>query len=204
MFPRRSRERYLYFYFQEYIMTTKHETSNKTHIRNMVYSAMFLAITLLLPFLTGQVPQIGGMLCPMHLPVLLAGFVCGPIWGGAVGLVAPILRHMLFSMPPLMTAIAMTAELCAYGLLAGIFHRITRKLLPGKSLLAVYVSLVLAMLGGRIVWGLASAALMLAGQTEFSLQAFWASGFVSAWPGMVLQIVLIPPLWKALCKMRNE
>lgn len=185
-------------------MTARTETSTKTYIRNMVYSAMFLAIALLLPFLTGQVPQIGGMLCPMHLPVLLAGFVCGPFWGGAVGLVCPLLRHMLFAMPPLVTAIAMTAELCAYGFLAGVFHRITKKLFSAKSILAVYIALVLAMLGGRIVWGLASAVLMLAGQTEFSLAAFWTSGFVSAWPGMILQLVLIPPLWKVMGKVRSE
>jgi len=113
-------------------MTAGTETSNKTYIRKMVFSAMFLAIALLLPFLTGQIPQIGGMLCPMHLPVLLAGFVCGPFWGGAVGLICPLLRHMLFSMPPLVTAIAMTAELCAYGFLAGVFHRITKKLFSGN------------------------------------------------------------------------
>jgi len=184
-------------------MTDRTGTSNKTYIRKMVYSAMFLAIALLLPFLTGQIPQIGGMLCPMHLPVLLAGFVCGPFWGGAVGLVCPLLRHMLFSMPPLVTAIAMTAELCAYGFLAGFFHRITQKLFSGRSILAVYAALLLAMLGGRIVWGLASAVLMLAGQTEFSMGVFLASGFVQAWPGILLQLVLIPPLYKVLMKSKK-
>ena len=182
-------------------MTARTETSNITYSRKMVFSAMFLAIALLLPFLTGQIPQIGGMLCPMHLPVLLAGFVCGPFWGGAVGLVCPLLRHMLFSMPPLMTAIAMTAELCAYGFLAGFFHRITKKLFSDKSVLAVYIALLLAMIGGRVVWGLASAVLMLAGQTEFSIGVFFASGFVQAWPGILLQLVLIPPLYKVLVKL---
>ena len=184
-------------------MTAGTETSNKTYIRKMVFSAMFLAIALLLPFLTGQIPQIGGMLCPMHLPVLLAGFVCGPFWGGAVGLICPLLRHMLFSMPPLVTAIAMTAELCAYGFLAGVFHGITKKLFSGKSMLAVYIALLLAMLVGRIVWGLASAVLMLAGQTEFSMGVFFASGFVQAWPGILLQLVLIPPLYKVLMKSKK-
>ncbi len=169
----------------------------KQHIQRMVFSAMFLAIAMLLPFLTGQIPQVGGMLCPMHLPVLLAGFVCGPIWGGAVGLVCPLLRHMFFSMPPLTTALTMTFELAAYGVLAGVFHRLLRK----WQMAGVYASLVLAMLGGRVVWGLASAVLMLAGQTEFSLAVFLTSGFVSAWPGMLLQLVLIPPLYRLFVKL---
>ncbi len=175
----------------------KELSSNKRHIQRMVFSAMFLAIALLLPFLTGQVPQIGGMLCPMHLPVLLAGFVCGPIWGGAVGLVCPLLRHMFFSMPPLMTALTMTFELAAYGVLAGVFHRLLKK----WQMAGVYAALMLAMLGGRIVWGFASAVMMLAGQTEFSLAVFLTSGFVSAWPGMLLQIVLIPPLYRLFVKL---
>lgn len=179
-------------------MSDKKQSSARTHIRRMVFAAMFLAIALLLPFLTGQIPQIGGMLCPMHLPVLLCGFVCGPFWGGAVGLVCPLLRHMFFSMPPLLTAVTMTFELCAYGLLAGLFHRLFAKLSGKKSMAAVYAALVLAMIGGRIVWGLASSVLMLAGQTEFSAAAFFAGGFVQAWPGILLQLVLIPPLYRLL------
>ena len=182
-------------------MTDKKITAN-VHIRRMVYAAMFLAIALLLPFLTGQIPQIGGMLLPMHLPVLLCGFVCGPLWGGAVGLVCPMLRHVFFGMPPVLTAITMTAELCAYGVLSGLFHRIFRKLFGEKSMLAVYAALVLAMIGGRIIWGLASSALMLAGQTEFSAAAFFAGGFVQAWPGILLQLVLIPPLYRLMVKLK--
>lgn len=183
-------------------MTDRKSSSAGIHIRRMVFAAMFLAIALLLPFLTGQIPQIGGMLCPMHLPVLLCGFVCGPLWGGAVGLVCPLLRHMFFSMPPLMTALTMTFELCAYGLLAGLFHRLFRKLFGEKSLAAVYTALVLAMLGGRIVWGLASSVLMLAGQTEFSVGVFFASGFAQAWPGILVQLVLIPPLYRLFARLK--
>ncbi len=177
-------------------MTNKPDNA-KLHIQRMVFSAMFLAIAMLLPFLTGQIPQIGGMLCPMHLPVLLAGFVCGPVWGGAVGLVCPLLRHMFFAMPPLMTALTMTAELCAYGVFAGVFHKIFYK----WQMAGVYVALVLAMLGGRVVWGLASAVLMLAGQTEFSMGIFFASGFASAWVGILVQLILIPPLYRLFVKL---
>ena len=84
------------------------KTSNKTKITNLVYAAVCLALCLVLPFLTGQIPQVGNALCPMHIPVLLAGFLCGPWWALAVGLVAPLLRHTLFLMPPLMTTTALT------------------------------------------------------------------------------------------------
>ena len=72
----------------------------KRDIRKLTYSAVFLALALVLPFLTGQIPQIGSMLSPMHLPVMLCGFVCGGPWGLVVGFVAPLLRSLLFGMPP--------------------------------------------------------------------------------------------------------
>ena len=92
--------------------------------KKLVYSALFLALALVLPFLTGQIQTFGQMLAPMHLPVLLCGFVCGPVWGLAVGAVAPLLRSLLFSMPPMFpTAVAMAFELAAYGLFTGLFYR---------------------------------------------------------------------------------
>ena len=86
----------------------------------MVLSALFLALCLVLPFLTMQVPQIGNMLCPMHLPVLLCGFICGSPWGMAVGFVAPLLRSVWLGMPPIYTAIGMAFEMAAYGAAAGL------------------------------------------------------------------------------------
>ena len=83
----------------------------KLLLRHLTCAAMCLALCLYLPFLTGQIPQIGRALSPMHIPVLLAGFLCGPWWAMVVGLVAPMLRHSLFLMPPLVTAIAMSFEL---------------------------------------------------------------------------------------------
>ena len=123
----------------------------KQSTRKLVFAALLLALGLVLPFLTAQIPQVGSMLLPMHLPVLLCGFVCGWPYGLLVGAVTPLLRSMLFGMPPLYpTAVAMAFELAAYGLLAGLFY----KLLPKKPVY-VYVALILAMLGGRAVWGLA-------------------------------------------------
>ena len=159
-------------------------------IRKMVYSALYLAIALVLPFITGQIPEIGAMLSPMHIPVLLCGFVCGWPWGLAVGLIAPMLRSVLFGMPTMYpTAIAMTFELAVYGALTGILYR----LLPRKTW-SVYAALILAMIGGRLVWGAAQYVLLLARGTAFTPELFLAGAVINAIPGIILHIVLIPVL----------
>ena len=104
--------------------------SQKKLIRTLTLAAMCLALAIVLPFLTMQIPQIGQALSPMHIPALLCGFICGPFWGAAVGFVAPLLRHLMFGMPPLMTAIAMAFELAAYGFFAGLFYKILPKKIP--------------------------------------------------------------------------
>ena len=94
-------------------------------VKRLVYSALLLALALVLPFLTGQIPQIGSALSPMHIPVLLCGFVCGAPWGMAVGLIAPIMRSLLFQMPPMWpTAFAMAFELAAYGFATGLLYKL--------------------------------------------------------------------------------
>ncbi len=164
--------------------------------RKMIYSALYLAIALVLPFITGQIPEIGAMLSPMHIPVLLCGFVCGWQWGMAVGLVAPLLRSALFGMPTLYpAAVAMTFELAAYGALSGILYR----LLP-KKIWSVYAALILAMIGGRLVWGAARYALAGLSCSEFPLSAFLAGAVTGALPGIILHIVLIPALVMVLEK----
>ena len=175
-------------------------SSKKTNLIKLVLAAFFLALALVLPFLTGQIQQIGNMLCPMHLPVLLCGFFCGPCYGLAVGLIAPILRFFIFGMPPIMPiGLAMTFELAAYGVLAGIFY----KVFP-KKIGYVYLSLILAMIGGRIVWGVAEVILNGLGQVEFSWNAFVAGAFLKAIPGIIIQLVLIPILVQRLGKLMSE
>lgn len=168
-------------------------TQCKRLLHDLTAGALCLALCLYLPFLTGQIPQVGRALCPMHIPVLLAGFVCGPWWAMAVGLVAPLLRHVLFSMPPLVTAGAMCFELAAYGLISGLLYR----WLP-KTMGNLYVSLVTAMLGGRIVWGCAMTLIMGATGSPFTWAAFLAEAFIGAIPGIILHILLIPVLVMAL------
>lgn len=165
-------------------------------VRRLTYSALFLAIALVLPFLTGQIPEIGAMLSPMHIPVLLCGFVCGWPWGLVVGAVAPILRSLLFGMPYMFpTAVAMAFELAAYGAASGILY----KLLPKKNIF-VYVALILSMIAGRLVWGLVQYVLLGIQGTSFSAEAFLAGAVTSAVPGIILHIILIPIL---VIVMRN-
>ncbi len=166
--------------------------------RKLTYSALFLALAMVLPFLTGQIPEIGAMLSPMHIPVLLCGFVCGWPWGLAVGLIAPLLRSVLFGIPKLYpSAVAMTFELAAYGALAGILYRS----LPRKPW-SVYVSLILAMIGGRLVWGAARYVLAGLSGSEFPLSAFFAGAVFNAVPGIILHIILIPILVLVLEKAK--
>ena len=177
-------------------------TNNR--ILKLVLAAVCLALCMVLPFLTGQIPEIGSMLCPMHIPVLLCGFLCGPAWAAIVGAVAPLLRFVLFGMPPLFpTGTAMCFELAAYGAISGLLYH----LLPRKAV-NVYVSLIAAMLAGRLIWG--AVMLLLSGVTgkAFTFAAFLAGAFTNAVPGMILHILLIPvivlALEKALPFMRSK
>ena len=164
-------------------------------MKKLVYSAMCLALCLVLPFLTGQIPEIGSMLLPMHIPVLLCGFLCGGGWGAAVGFTAPLLRHLLFGMPPMPGCISMALELAAYGFVVGLLHG---KL--GKGIKGIYVSLICAMAAGRLVWGAAQMLIMGLNGGSFPFSAFVAGAVTSAIPGIVLQLVLLPILVRALDK----
>jgi len=172
----------------------KEEIMKRNHVKQLVLASMFLALALALPFLTGQIPQIGSMLCPMHIPVLLCGFFCGWPWGAAVGAVAPLLRSLIFGMPPMFpTALCMAFELATYGAVSGYLYE---KLPKKKS--SVFVSLISAMIVGRLVWG--AARFLCAGldPSAFGLGAFWAGAVTSAVPGIIVQLVLIPILVLAL------
>ena len=169
---------------------------NKKSIRNLTSAAICLALCMVLPFLTGQIPQIGSALSPMHVPVLLGGFICGPWWAMAVGFVAPLLRFALFGMPPIFpTGLAMSFELATYGLIAGMLYTKLPKRVPN-----IYVSLITAMLVGRIVWGGVMVVLMGLSGSMFTWAAFAAGAFTNAIPGIIVHIVFVPMLVLALQK----
>ncbi|MCC8043198.1 MAG: ECF transporter S component [Oscillospiraceae bacterium] len=169
----------------------------KGHTRKLTLSAMFLALGIVLPFLTGQIPQIGSMLLPMHIPVMLCGLICGWQYGLAVGFVTPLMRSLLFGMPVLYpSAIAMAFELAAYGLLIGLLYSHSRR----RCVATLYRCLIAAMLGGRLVWGIAEIVLLGIKGNAFTWSAFISGAFLNAIPGIILQLVIIPMIMVALNK----
>ena len=171
-------------------------TKTVSPARRIVLAALFLALAFVLPMVTGHVPQVGNMLCPMHFPILLCGFVLGGPWGLAVGFVAPLLRSVLFGMPPMFPiAVSMAFELATYGAVAGWMYKKIRHTLP-----MMYAALVTAMVAGRLVWG--AVRFVLAGLTggSFPFQAFLSGALLTAVPGILAQLVLIPLILTALEK----
>ncbi|MDK2867708.1 MAG: hypothetical protein PWP51_2631 [Clostridiales bacterium] len=159
-------------------------------IQKMILSAMFLALAMALPFLTGQIPQFGSMLAPMHIPVLLCGFICGWPYGLAVGFIAPLLRFLMFGMPPIFpTGIAMAFELAVYGAVAGLIYYRSK-----RSAASLYTALIGAMIAGRLVWGVVRFILASAFGLDFSMALFLSGAFFTAIPGIIVQLILIPAI----------
>lgn len=174
------------------------KTKTPSSTQKLVLSALFLALSFVLPMVTGHVPQIGNMLCPMHFPVLLCGFVCGAPYGLAVGFIAPLLRSVTLGMPPLFpTAIAMAFELAVYGAVSGWLYRRVKHTVP-----MMYAVLIAAMVAGRLVWG--AVRFVLAGLTasSFPFSAFLSGAVFTAVPGIIAQLVLIPLILVALQKAK--
>ena len=163
-------------------------------IRRLTYAALYLAIAIVLPFITGQIPEIGSALCPMHIPALLCGFMCGWPWGMAVGFIAPLLRSVMFGMPTMFPgAVAMAFELAVYGGMAGFLQQ---KLPRRKGV--TFAVLLISMIMGRIVWGTVRVVLAGLSGSTFTWELFLAGAFTNAIPGIILQLVLIPILVVAM------
>ena len=163
--------------------------------KNLVLTAMLFALGMVLPFLTGQIPQFGNMLLPMHIPVLFCGLICGWKYGAVLGAALPLLRFAVFGMPPLFPkGISMSFELCTYGLVVGLVYGLSK----WQCIIALYRSLVAAMLAGRLVWGVVQCVLLGFGKNGFTLSLFITEAFVNAIPGIAIQLVLIPAVMLAL------
>lgn len=166
-----------------------------SHVKKLTLTAMFLALGLVLPFLTGQIQQIGNMLLPMHLPVFLCALICGWQYGLPMALILPLLRSLLFGMPPLFpTAISMAFELGTYAFVSGFLYARSK----WQCIRALYICLLTAMLAGRFVWGAVQAFLLGVWGDGFTLPAFLAGAFTNAIPGIILQLILIPAILLAL------
>ena len=169
--------------------------TNKDTIKKMVVAAMFLSIGFVLPIFTSQIKEIGDTLLPMHIPVMLCGLICGAKYGFFVGLLLPLLRGFVFGMPPIYpNAVWMAIELATYGLVIGfLYYRMKNKNLKG-----IYVSLVSAMLLGRVAWGISKVVLLGLSGKAFTISMFIAGGFIDALPGIIIQLVLIPLIMEVL------
>ncbi|MEG0895401.1 MAG: ECF transporter S component [Oscillospiraceae bacterium] len=164
-----------------------------SNTKKTIISALCLALSLLLPFLTGQIPQFGRALAPMHIGVFLCGLLCGSPYGMLVGFIAPYLRFMLFQTPAIFPmGFAMSFELLTYGLIAGLLYR--------KHKVNIYISLITSMLFGRLVYGAVMYAIMFFTKQTYTLQMFIASAFTTAIPGIILHIALVPLIVIALRK----
>lgn len=170
-------------------------SKRKVNIKNLTLTAMFLAIGLILPFFTGQIREIGNMLLPMHIPVFLCALICGWKFGVPMAFVLPLLRSVLFGMPILYpVAIAMAFELAAYAFVVGFLYEKSH----WKCIRALYLSMLPAMLIGRLVWGVAEIILLGMQGSVFTIQAFLAGALFNAVPGIILQLILIPVVMAAL------
>lgn len=171
---------------------------NHNKILKTTLAALFLALAYVMPFLTMQIPTFGQMLCPMHIPVLLCGFICGWEWGLIVGFIAPILRSFALGMPLMFpTAFCMAFELAAYGLVAGILY----KKLPKKKI-NIYLSLLTAMVAGRVVFGIVKTACLMEGGGVYTFALFIADAITGSIPGIIIQIILVPVIIMAIEKFK--
>lgn len=170
---------------------------NDYHTKKLVLAALLLALGVVLPTATHSIPNAGSVLLPMHIPVLLCGLTCGWSYGLACGLLAPSLSSLITGMPPAAVLPAMVCELAAYGLISGLSARFIH---TGKRMADLYVQLIAAMLLGRAVYGVMNALIFRAG--TYSMEVFLTAAFVTALPGIVIQLILLPTLVLALEKAR--
>lgn len=175
------------------------KTKNSSPARNVVLAALFLALAFVLPMVTGHVPQVGNMLCPMHFPILLCGFVLG---GRGVWLWALRPRcsaRCSSGCPPMLPhpSISMLFELAAYGAVSGWLYRRVKHTLP-----MTYATLAAAMVAGRLVWGAVRFVLAGLSGSSFPFSAFLSGALFTAVPGIIAQLVLIPLIITALQKAK--
>lgn len=169
-----------------------------TTIKKCVTTAACMALCVVLPMALHGIPNAGVLLSPMHLPVLLCGLICGWPYGLACGLLGPFLSSLISGMPPVGPVLyGMLIELAVYGLVTGVLMRLIH---TGKLIADLYISLLAAMLLGRLAGGLAKALVFSAG--SYTFKAWATSYFVSSLPGIVIQLILLPILYLALLRAR--
>lgn len=165
--------------------------------KQIVLAAMCIAIGVVLPQAFHAIPNAGSIILPMHIPVLLSGFICGPLFGAICGVITPLLSHLIFMMPPTPILLGMMCELAAYGLLTGLLSHVIKNT---NKLAKIYCVLILSMLIGRVTYGILNSLIFRVG--SYSLQMWLAAAFTTALPGILIQLVLIPAVLLALDKAK--
>lgn len=166
-------------------------------VKKLTLSALFLAVGFVLPMLFGQIPVIGQMLLPMHIPIFLCAMLCGWKYSAVIGFILPILRSLIFSVPILYpTAVAVAFELATYGIVTGVIYASARR----QTLKTVYLSMGVAMLCGRVVRCVAEIILLGIQGKAFAWQSFASGVLLSAIPGIILQLTLIPAIMAVLSR----
>ncbi len=163
--------------------------------RLMVFTGLCIAMGIILPFAFHSVPNGGPIFLPMHIPVLICGIICGERYGLLCGMLTPFLSSLLTGMPAAPMFPQMFCELSIYGFVAGLLFRLVRtKFVLGKT----YISLVGAMVAGRLAYGVLNAAIFRAG--NYSFEVWVTAAFITSIPGIILQLIVIPTVVFALVK----
>lgn len=164
-------------------------------VKKSIITAVCIALCYVVPLLFHGVQNAGRVFLPMHLPVFLCGLICGWQYGLLCGLAGPALSSLLTTMPPVAMLPSMMLELAVYGCVSGLMMRFIR---TKNTYADLYISLIAALLCGRVVAGLMQALIFSKG--AYSMTA-WVSGYVvTSWPGTLIQLVLLPSVVFALMK----
>jgi len=166
-------------------------------IKKMVYTAFLVALGVVLPMAFHSIPNAGSIYLPIHIPALLCGIICGFPYGLACGIITPLLSSLLTGMPPTAFLLPMICELAVYGAISSILMRFVR---TKNTYVNVIISLIGAMLAGRIVYGILNALIFRVG--NYSMQIWMVSAFVTALPGIMIQLIIIPIIVFALQKAK--
>ena len=166
-----------------------------SEIKKSIVTAMLIALCVILPIAFHAIPGAGSTILPMHIPVLLAGLICGWKYGLIAGIAGPLLSSITRGMPPMPIAQLMSIELGVYGLVAGLMIHFVR---TNRSSIDLYISLITAMLVGRVVAGFAQLAFFFQGADGYTIAIWLTSYFVTSMPGIVIQLILIPSVFMAL------
>lgn len=166
-----------------------------SRVKRLVITAICIALCVVLPIAFHALPNAGRVFSPMHIPAILCGLTCGPVAGLICGAAGPLLSSLITGMPMMPMVPTMMLELAAYGFLSGLLMRYVR---TKKVMADLYICLVGAMLGGRIISGLAALLFFQAG--SYTMAAWTASYFINSFPAIILQLAIIPSIVFALEK----